>query len=448
MFPCLLKRPEAVLEEKNYLAEDARQHFKTLGLEPGASAAEIKAAYRELAVIWHPDRFMNAPQLREVAQSKMAAINTAYHFLKSHHAEVVADEGRSGTASINESRYAAYTSGRARTAKPADPFTPLHSVHVLRVPVDANSQGVTAVAISTDGSRVIAASGATMLLWDTVSGQKVYEERASKGVYYRLAVAPNGRYLAVANNQSGWMNSLRCELRVCDPLTGKERHHIKLNGHITSLAFSPDGKQLAGGDSQGQIRCWEAESGQEVQTLPGGSESGEVWRVAYVDGGQATKQIIALKQGKMLNEIEWWEVRRARLLKAYSLHFRECLTYGQIRDVAPSPDGSLLLVANNDPGNHNFSLKLWTIQTDTESKRASGFQGHTDTITSIAYAPDGNSVLSGSEDKTVRLWDEQTGKERARGVGHSRAVRAVAFSADGSYVVSGSDEGTVRLWKV
>jgi hypothetical protein len=58
-------------------------HYQTLEVEPGASQAEIKQAYRDLAVVWHPDRFGDNPRLREKAEEKLKQINAAYEFLKS-----------------------------------------------------------------------------------------------------------------------------------------------------------------------------------------------------------------------------------------------------------------------------------------------------------------------------------------------------------------------------
>ncbi|HEY9749723.1 MAG TPA: GUN4 domain-containing protein [Allocoleopsis sp.] len=58
-------------------------HYQTLELKPGASQAEIKQAYRDLALVWHPDRFADNPRLREKAEEKLKQINAAYNFLKS-----------------------------------------------------------------------------------------------------------------------------------------------------------------------------------------------------------------------------------------------------------------------------------------------------------------------------------------------------------------------------
>lgn len=57
-------------------------HYQILGIEPGASQAEIKQAYRDLAQVWHPDRFVDNPRLREKAEEKLKQINAAYEFLK------------------------------------------------------------------------------------------------------------------------------------------------------------------------------------------------------------------------------------------------------------------------------------------------------------------------------------------------------------------------------
>jgi WD40 repeat protein len=67
-------------------------------------------------------------------------------------------------------------------------------------------------------------------------------------------------------------------------------------------------------------------------------------------------------------------------------------------------------------------------------------------VYSVAFSPDGAHIVSGSYDKTLRVWDAQTGKELAVLKGHSSYVYSVAFSPDGAHIVSGSHDKTVRVW--
>ncbi|KAL5313288.1 hypothetical protein ACEPPN_019021 [Leptodophora sp. 'Broadleaf-Isolate-01'] len=73
-------------------------------------------------------------------------------------------------------------------------------------------------------------------------------------------------------------------------------------------------------------------------------------------------------------------------------------------------------------------------------------EGHTGWVSSVAFSADGKQVVSGSLDRTVRLWDTATGALLQTLEGHIQSVCSVAFSPDGKQVVSGSDGGTVRLW--
>ncbi len=74
------------------------------------------------------------------------------------------------------------------------------------------------------------------------------------------------------------------------------------------------------------------------------------------------------------------------------------------------------------------------------------FTGHTDTVRSIAFSPDGHHLLTGSYDKTARLWDVKTGHLIRQFVGHKDRVRAT-FSPDGLYIFTGSSDTTAALWE-
>jgi WD40 repeat protein len=74
------------------------------------------------------------------------------------------------------------------------------------------------------------------------------------------------------------------------------------------------------------------------------------------------------------------------------------------------------------------------------------FQGHEHSVMSVAFDPEGRRIVSGSQDKTVRVWDTETGAQIARLNGHDGWVASVAFAPDGRRIVSGSIDKTVRVW--
>jgi WD40 repeat protein len=73
--------------------------------------------------------------------------------------------------------------------------------------------------------------------------------------------------------------------------------------------------------------------------------------------------------------------------------------------------------------------------------------GHTDSVLSIAISPDGETLTSGSADKTIKLWNLKTGDLLRSLIGHVYSVTSIAISPDGETLASGSADKTIKLWK-
>jgi len=93
---------------------------------------------------------------------------------------------------------------------------------------------------------------------------------------------------------------------------------------------------------------------------------------------------------------------------------------------------------------HNYILILDAV---TGSQTAV-LPGHTETVTSLTFSSDGTSLISGSHDKTVKLWDVQTGGNVKTFYGHTGAVQSVSISVDHTTIASGSGDKTIRLWDI
>src|SRR5438270_254588 len=94
---------------------------------------------------------------------------------------------------------------------------------------------------------------------------------------------------------------------------------------------------------------------------------------------------------------------------------------------------------------------LWLLTAAQEPELRTTLKGQIGPVMSLAFSPDGGTLASGSADETIKLWDVQTGKERATFKGHTTfigSVWSVAFSPDGETLASGSYDTTIKLWDV
>ena len=111
-----------------------------------------------------------------------------------------------------------------------------------------------------------------------------------------------------------------------------------------------------------------------------------------------------------------------------------------VDSVSFSPDGKTLATGSQDK-----TIKLWNIET---GKELLTLKGHDDEVRSVSFSPDGKTLATGSRDTTIKLWDVATGKEIRTLTGHTNFVRSVSFSPDGKTLATGSDDQTVKLWDV
>jgi WD40 repeat protein len=110
----------------------------------------------------------------------------------------------------------------------------------------------------------------------------------------------------------------------------------------------------------------------------------------------------------------------------------------EVQAIAITPDGKTLVSGGNDK-----TIKLWDL---TTGKERATLRGHRAFVESLAISPDGKTLASGGRDQKIKLWDLATCKELTTLEGHTGGVRSLAFRPDGKLLASGSDDETIKLW--
>ena len=123
---------------------------------------------------------------------------------------------------------------------------------------------------------------------------------------------------------------------------------------------------------------------------------------------------------------------RAQLLAALHGHSKT------VTSVSYSPDGQFIAT-----GSWDHSIRIWSAVTH---QPVATLNGHTGAVTSVAYRPDGDRIISGGRDHAIRVWDARTYQPVATLSGHTGSVTTVAYSRDGSAIISGSEDHTVMVW--
>ena len=315
---------------------------------------------------------------------------------------------------------------------------------------------VTSVVFSRAGK--VLASGSrdhTVRLWDPTSGKELQPQDGHHGPLQAIAISPDCKLAAaVCQDRSIHLWSL----------DNGQRKHI-LRGHtefVYSVAFAADGRTLASASADKTIRIWDVIKGHEVRQLLG--HKSRVHCVAFtpVDnlllslGADQTLRFWDASNGKEHRRIQTEKAfqmsvsRDGRIVGANGAQAQlwEVATGKELRritnghDLALAPDGKTFSTRASDG-----SMQQWNIATGEVLNAFPGssqFVGYAG-APSLIYSPAGR-LLAAKHGTGIGLWEIATGKLRRQFTGHQGSVGAFAFSPDGRSLLTGSEDTTLLIW--
>ncbi|MEM7552540.1 MAG: NB-ARC domain-containing protein [Cyanobacteria bacterium P01_A01_bin.84] len=218
-------------------------------------------------------------------------------------------------------------------------------------------------------------------------------------------------------------------------------HSMSLHGHkymVSSVAISPDGKTLVSGGEDEIAKLWDIATGEILHTWK--VEGREIWSVAFSSDG---KTIAAGCDGMSIpNDIDHQQVRlwnvkdkSEKILVGHDI---------SVNSVAFSPDGSTLVSGSTDA-----TMKLWDVSTSQLLQTFPEHQEQGVAIYGVSFSPDGQKIANSSFDGSIRIWDVQTGKCIQVFPVDNRPVSAIAFCPnDSNIIASGSLGNSIKLWSI
>ncbi len=325
------------------------------------------------------------------------------------------------------------------------------------------SEGARRVAFAPGGKTMAVVHGACHAprFWDVASGREILISRGPESAVTGIVFSRDGRMLTTARYDGIWQ---------WETETGREvRSWENVLHYPSSLASSPDGQIVAGGDDTGTICLWQADTGRQLRRIKG--PKGWVLALAFAPDGKTLasssyNDIVSLwdvatgaelhrltghksyapdvtfaPDGKTLASVAVDQSVRLWRVDSGEEQRRLKTRHSQPRAVAISPDGSLLVAASPD----KHPVQVWELATGRELP---SFAPLPDAMLmySAMFSPDGRMLATGGEDGVVRLWEVGSGQERRRLAGHTGHASRLRFSPDGTRLASASNDTTAVVW--
>jgi len=304
---------------------------------------------------------------------------------------------------------------------------------------------ITAV-FSPDGKIILSGSiDQTVRLWDVQSGQEIRRFQGHSSRIWGVSIHPNGETAFSAAGDG--------IIRQWDLTTRwNEKKEWNYTNEIASIAISLDGTMALSGSTDGSARIWAVDTGTEIYSTKIDTPTTDL--AVVLDIGSVTSVAFA-QSGRMAlygggdGTIYLWNISTNQVLHRFKGH------EGVIQSLAFSKDGDRAVSAGRNLQfrfgpltrtlRRDKTIRVWDVQTGEELRK---FEGHEASIESVVFSPSGKQVLSGSRDETMCLWDIDSGLKVRCFEGQVGAVRAVAFNSNGSIAISGSSLGYITLWDV
>jgi WD40 repeat protein len=257
-------------------------------------------------------------------------------------------------------------------------------------------------------------------LLDLATGKEQWQKKLPAEVV-SLAFAPKEAWLACTVREN---SILVLDTSRSGDVRWKNVPTTPKPGSFSGLAFSPNGQLLCGGWADGKLTAWNAATGKELWSLSGPAST--VTSVAFSPDSQ---KVVAVRTD---GTVQLCEAGTGK--QFFALHGSKA---SGITSVAFQPDGNAFAVGADDG-----SVRLW----DLQGREKKVVPLHTGAVTSLAFLSDGRRIASGGADKQVLVWEVETGKVGTRLSGHTDRVNSVAVGAKS--ILSGSSDRTMRLWEL